>query len=159
LIILADTSFQDCVDTLRSTGGYLIFFQGGVIDQNSSMPSIISASSCEAEYCNASLAAMAGAYCRKVLNEIFGRQTDSPLTIPMGLDSKSAIDTANSFKDTQSTRHIARRYHYVRFAILNGELTVFKIDGTANPSNSLTKPLPAEQLRSEASIYQVDVQP
>ena len=107
----------------------------------------------------ACLAAMAGAYCRKIINEVFGRPTDTPLTIPLGLDSKSAIDTANSFKDTQRTRHIARRYHYIRFAILNGELTIFKIDGTANPANSLTKPLPTDQLQREASIYQVEVEP
>jgi hypothetical protein len=64
---------------------------------------------------------------------------------------------ANSFKDTQRTRHIARRYHYLRFAIHNGELTVFKIIGTSNPANSLTKPLPIDQLTAEAAIYQMEV--
>jgi hypothetical protein len=123
------------------------------------MPSLISASSCEAEYSNGALAAMAGAYCRKIYNEIHGKAADTPLTIPLGLDSQSAIDTANSLKETQRTRHIARRFHYVRYAIMKGEIIVFKIDGTSNPANSLTKPLTVEKLNQEALAYQIEVKP
>jgi hypothetical protein len=159
IVIYADTSFQDCLDTSRSTGAHLIFMQGGVIDQNSSMPSLISMSSCEAEYSNGSLAVMAAAYCRKIYNEIYGRPADTPLSIPLGLDSQSAIDTARSFKDTQRTRHIARRFHYVRYGIQRNAILIFKIEGTCNPSNSLTKPLSVDKLNEEANCYQVNVSP
>jgi hypothetical protein len=100
---------------------------------------------------------MAGAFCRKIYNEIHGRPADMPLTIPLGLDSQSAIDTANSFKETQRTRHIARRFHYVRFAIMRADIVVFKIEGTCNPADSLTKPLAVEKLLEQASSYQSNV--
>jgi hypothetical protein len=159
MLLLADTSFQDCPDTSRSTGSFLLFLQGGVIDAASSMPSLISHSTCEAEYCNGSVATVAAMHSRKVFNEMIGRPTDAPLTIPLGLDSQSAIDTAESFKDTQRTRHIARRYHFLRFAIYNGTIRLFKISGLTNPANSLTKVLPVDKYNQETAIYQIEVDP
>jgi hypothetical protein len=38
IICFTDSSFQNCSDTSRSTGGNLIFVQGGVIDACSTMP-------------------------------------------------------------------------------------------------------------------------
>ena len=32
LIDFSDSSWQDCPDTFRSTGAYIIFYQGGPID-------------------------------------------------------------------------------------------------------------------------------
>jgi hypothetical protein len=62
IIQFTDSSFQDCPDTSRSTGGYLTFMQGAVIEAVSTMPNIIGQSTCEAEYCMASLCVMAGSY-------------------------------------------------------------------------------------------------
>jgi hypothetical protein len=46
----SDSSWQDCPDTGRSTGGYKVFMQGGIIEANSTMPVPVALSSCEAEY-------------------------------------------------------------------------------------------------------------
>ncbi|KAG7339618.1 hypothetical protein IV203_025338 [Nitzschia inconspicua] len=159
LILFTDSSFQDCPDTTKSTGGYLIFMRGGVVDNSSHLAGVVCHSSCEAEYCHATSGLMAAAFIRKVFNEILGFNSDKPLTIPLGIDSQSAMDTANSHKETSRTRHIAPRYHYVRFAQMNSETTLFKVDGTRNPSNSMTKVLTADQLDEEAAIYQVEVDP
>jgi hypothetical protein len=159
IIQFTDSSFQDCPDTSRSTGGYLTFMQGAVIESVSTMPSIVSQSTCEAEYCMASLCVMAGSYIRKVVNEMLGFYSDRPLTIPIGIDSKSAMDTALSPKDTARTRHIARRYHFVRRCTGNGSTILFKVQGTNNPANCLTKPLPPSLLQLEANIFQTEVDP
>jgi hypothetical protein len=121
------------------------------------MPQLVAFSTCEAEYSTAFLAAMAAFHVKKVFNELHSIHPDYPLTIAIGIDSKSAIDTANSHKETQRTRHFQRRFHFIRIAISWGQLTLFKIDGTANCSNCLTKPLPVEQLTKEVTIFQVDV--
>jgi hypothetical protein len=110
IIAFTDSSAQDCPDSCRSTGRYLIYIRGAVIDVTSTMPSIIAQSTCEAEYTTCSLAIMASTYIRKVFNELHGRDTDYPLSIPIGIDSQSVIDTAQSTRETQRTRHIARRY-------------------------------------------------
>ena len=129
------------------------------MDLASIMPSIIAQSTCEAEYNTASLCGMAGFYIRKIWNELLGRDTDAPLTIPMGIDSQSAIDTAKSAKETQRTRHIARRYHFIRFAVASSDIALFKVSGLANCAKSLTKSLNAEQLKVETNVYEVDVDP
>jgi hypothetical protein len=100
-------------DSGRSTGGYLIFMQGGVVDATSTMPQLVAWSTCEAEYCMGALAAMGAFYIRKVYNELHGIDPDYQLTIPIGIDSQSAIDTAISYKETQRTRHFSRRFHFI----------------------------------------------
>jgi hypothetical protein len=72
IICFTDSSFQDCPDTARSTGGYWIFMQGGVIDVASTMPAIISQSTCEAEYCICALASMACHYVKKSTTSFMG---------------------------------------------------------------------------------------
>jgi hypothetical protein len=46
---------------------------------------------------------------------------------------------ASSDRDTRRTRHIRRRYHYVRIQISNGAHISLKIDGTLNISDIGTK--------------------
>ena len=133
--------------------------QGGIVDSPSIMPPIVANSSCEAEYNMFALAIMGSYFVRKVYNELNGFDSDHPITIPMGTDSKSAIDTAKSERETQRTRHIARRYHFVRSEVATSQVKLFKIAGTCNPADALTKPLPAEQLRKEAPFFEVEVDP
>ena len=159
LIVLCDSSFQDCPDTCKSTAGFMIMLYGTCIEHWSGTPSIISQSTCEAEYCTFSLALMGAAFCRKLFNEFQGYDPDRPLTIPLGVDAQSAIDTARSSKETGRTRHIARRFHYVRLENASGRAVLFKIEGEVNPSDSLTKVLSGEALDEQAKVYQVDVDP
>ena len=106
-----------------------------------------------------SLALLASAFLRKLYNEFQGFESDKNLTIPLGVDSQSAIDTARSNKETGRTRHIQRRFHYVRECNANGDTILFKIDGTRNCSDSLTKVLSADVLNVQAGVYQVLVDP
>jgi len=87
------------------------------------------------------------------------RHPDALLTIPLGLDSKAAIDIAASQRETKRTRHIQRRFHYFRECQQTGSTKVFHIAGTENWANGLTKPERFEQLDKEAMVYQVTVTP
>jgi hypothetical protein len=48
---------------------------------------------------------MAATYIRNVFNELHGRDTDYPLSIPIGIDSQSAVDNAQSTRETQHKGH------------------------------------------------------
>ena len=50
LFTFTDSSWDDDFNTSRSTGGYIIFYQGGVVDHSSNMPIPVAMSSAEAEY-------------------------------------------------------------------------------------------------------------
>jgi hypothetical protein len=45
------------------------------------------------------------------------------------------------------------------FAIDTSQIVLFKVSGTSNCANSLTKPLAVEQLASETTTYEVEVEP
>jgi hypothetical protein len=52
------------------------------------------------------------------LNNLELRDEDvEHMNVPLILDSSSAIAIGNSFKDTKHTRHITRRFHFVRILI------------------------------------------
>ena len=45
LMVFSDSSWQDCPDTGRSTGAYIIFYQGGPIDHGTHVPGPVAQSS------------------------------------------------------------------------------------------------------------------
>ena len=45
-----DSIWQDCPDTGRSTGAYIIFYQGGTIDYVIHVPGPVAQSSAESDY-------------------------------------------------------------------------------------------------------------
>ena len=115
----SDSSWQDCPDTGRSTGSYIIYYQGGPIDHGTHVPGPVAQSSAESEYNAACTAGMTLAHFRMLVAELLNEDPDevpreAPLII---LDSKSAQCMAKNGRDTKHTRHIARRMHFVR----NGE--------------------------------------
>jgi hypothetical protein len=77
------------------------------------MSGLVSQSICAAEYC------ISGSYIKKVFNEMLGYYSDRPLTIPIGIDSQSTMDTAQSPKETSRTRYMAWSFHYVRHCVGN----------------------------------------
>jgi hypothetical protein len=123
LIVFTDASWQDCPDTGRSTVGYLIFYQGGVIDANSTVPTPVAMSSSEAEFMGACTGCMAVAHIRMLLYdmEYLGTRqwTSAYQNLPQApivvmVDNQATVKIAASKKLTRKTRHIERRFHFVR---------------------------------------------
>ena len=115
----SDSSWQDFPDTERSTGSYIIFYQGGPIDNGTHVPGPVAQSSAESQYNAACTAGMALARFRMLVHELLNEDPDmvpkeAPLIV---LDIKSAMCMAKNGRDTKHTRHISRRMHFVR----NGE--------------------------------------
>ena len=111
-----DSSWEDCPDTGRSTGAYIILYQGGPIDHGTHVPGPVAQSSAESEYNAACTAGMALPYFRMLVHELLNEDPymvpkEAPLIV---LDSKSSMCMANNGKDAKHTRHIVRRMHFVR---------------------------------------------
>ena len=107
-------SWQDCPDTGRSTGAYIIFYQGVPIDHSTHVPGPVAQSSSESEYNADCTAGMALAHFRMLIHELLNKDPDIfPEEAPlMVLDSKSAMCMAKNGKDTKHTRHTARKMHF-----------------------------------------------
>ena len=103
---MSDSSWQDCLDTGKSTGGYLIFFSGGLVRFSSNVPSPVAMSSAESEYNQGCLASMEVSYVKMLVEDITMEKIEEP--IPILLDNKSAVDMSKTFKHSKHTRHIMR---------------------------------------------------
>ena len=133
LATFSDASWQDCPDTGKSTGGKIITINGGAVDHGSQMPVPIAMSTGEAEYLGAGNACMSAAHIRMLIYDMHNlgspeHSYTEPNSMPPAiivLDSEAAMAMANSDRDTARTRHIARRYHYVRHGVAQKTIHLF----------------------------------
>ena len=70
LMAFSGSSWQDCPDTGRSTGAYIIYYQGGPIDHGTHVPGPVAQSSSESDYNSACTAGMALAHFRMLVHEL-----------------------------------------------------------------------------------------
>ena len=127
LMAFPNSSCRYCPDTGRSTGAYIIFYQGGTIDHGTHVPVPVAQSSAESEYNALCTVGMSLAHFRMPVHELLNGDPDivpkeAPLIV---LDNKYSMYIAKNGKGTKHTRHIARRMHFIR----NGEkCKMHKID-------------------------------
>ena len=138
----SDSSWNDDVDHGRSTGCFLIFYMGGVVDHSSNLPDPVALSSAESEYNQCCVAGMATTHLKMFLNELELKDcNDFSSPVSIFLDNNSAIAIGTSFKDTKHTRHILRRYHYVRENVDAGRFALHWILSAGQLADIGTKPL------------------
>jgi hypothetical protein len=118
-----DSSWNDDQDSGRSTGCFIITYMGGIVDHGSNMPDPVTLSSAEAEYNEACVAFMAASHLRMLLCELDGTKDEDTPPTSIYFDSKSAIAIGANYRDTKHTRHIMRRFHYVRENIAANRFT------------------------------------
>ena len=93
LMTFQDSSWQDCPDTSRSTGAYIIFYQGGPINHGTYVPGPFSKTSTKSEYNAVCTSGMALAHFRILIHELLNTDPyivpkEYPLII---LDIKSSV--------------------------------------------------------------------
>ena len=76
LMDFSDSSWQDCPDTGRSTGAYIIFYKGGTIYHGTHVPVPVAQSSAESEYNAACTAGMALSHFRMLIHELLNEDPD-----------------------------------------------------------------------------------
>ena len=73
---LSDSSWQDCLDTGRSTGEYIIFYKYGKIDHGTHVPVPVAQSSAESEYNAAYTSRTELEYFRILIHKLFNKDLD-----------------------------------------------------------------------------------
>ena len=115
-MVFSDSIWQNFPYTSRSIGAYIVFYQGGPINNFTYVPDIVAQSSADSEYNSAYTTGMALENFSMLNNELLNKYPDvvpeqAPIII---LDKKSATCMAKSGKDTKHTIHISRRMYLVR---------------------------------------------
>jgi len=137
LYAYTDSSDADCKDTRRSTGGYLVFYNGTPVSWSSALQKIVALSSCESEYIQAALGAKEILYLREILQLAgFGQRRTT-----MYIDNKAALDLSENPVQHGRTKHIGRRWHFLRECVREGLLLTVAVEGKLNVADIFTKPL------------------
>ena len=137
-----DSDMSADADTSRSTSGYVMTYAGGAVSWQSRLQKAVALSTTEAEYMAAAEAGKEIVWMKEFISELGIRQEEFRLYC----DNQSAIHLAKNAAYHSRTKHIQRRYHWIRERVEEGEFAVVKVHTDENGSDMLTKVLSAEKL-------------
>jgi len=136
-----DSDFAGCVDTRRSTSGYLFLLGGGAVSWSSKRQPTVVLSSTEAEYVSGSHAAKEALWLKRFLEDLGWKQG----TVLVQCDNTSALKLMKNPQYHSRTKHIEVQYHFLREKIEDGELEFRYIGTDLQCADFLTKGLGREK--------------
>lgn len=134
----SDADWASCVDTRRSTTGYVFFAAGGPISWKSKAQPTVALSSTEAEYMSLTAAAQEAMYLRSLQN-VFAVQCDAPVLIYE--DNKGAIAMSVNPVLHKTAKHIDLKHHFIREKIADGLIKLEYVSTDLMIADILTKAL------------------
>ena len=139
LYAFSDSSDADDPVKKRSTGGFIVFYNGSPVSWSSGLQRLTTLSTCESEYIQAALTCKEVLYLREMLEFAFFKQ-DSPTVIYE--DNEAAMRLSENPINRGMTKHIARRFHFLRQSSDDFHVTLIPIESAKNVADAFTKPLP-----------------
>jgi len=137
IVAYVDSDWAGCVDTRRSTMGYIIKVANGPTSWKSKTIKSLALSSCEAEFVALSEVCRELMWMCRFLDEL-----GIPYHIPeIHCDSSSDIRWAEDPVQHQRNKHVELKYYYCRDLVTGDKVRVFKIHTTLNCSDIMTKPV------------------
>ena len=126
----------------KSTSGYCFQFSGGVISWRSSKQNCVALSTAEAEYVALAGATQEAIWLSRLLREM-RVEINEPIVIFE--DNQAAISISNNPTHHPRTKHIDIKYHFVRNAVLNNEITLKYCPTNNMLADIFTKSLSADK--------------
>ena len=136
-----DADYGGCMDTRRSTSGYVFMMAGGAVTWSSKRQTTVALSTVEAEYVAMSRCAQQMVWMHSWLDEV---QIEYTLPGLIKGDNRGAIALTKNTKDHGKVKHIDIRYHYIRDLLQSGSITIDQVPSANNLADLFTKPLPRD---------------
>ena len=133
----SDADFAADVDSRRSTTGYLFLRNGAAISWLSKIQPTVAASTTEAEYVAASMAAKEAVWLQRLDKELGG----TGAAVPLKCDNQGAIAMMRNPTSSARTKHIDVCHHFIREKVEEGRIKVDHVGTAEMMADSLTKPL------------------
>lgn len=140
LVGYVDSDYLGCVDTRRSTTGWVFMLANGPVSWSSRRQDTVSLSSTEAEYVAATEAVKEAVWLRRFINDLRLPGVQLP-SVKLHIDNRSAIKLANNPENHRRTKHIDAKHHYIREVVESGEVVIEWIGTEHNTADMFTKPL------------------
>lgn len=138
LIGYSDSSHDINQDDGKSTAGHIFYFGESPITWCSQKQPTVALSSCEAEFMAATAAACQAIWLQDLLHEVTGWNRES---ITLYVDNQSAIALTKNPVFHGRSKHINKRYHFIRECVENEQVNVEHVSGEKQLADILTKPL------------------
>ena len=144
-----DSDWAGCIDTRRSTIGFIVQIAGGPVSWKSKTMKTIAQSSCEAEFMGLTEVCKELMWLCNFLEEL-----GIPFHTPkIYCDSQSAIHWSQDPIEHARNKHMEVKYYYVRDCVTDNKVRIFKILTTYQLADMMTKPLgkqPMDRLKPAA---------
>lgn len=134
-----DSDYAACVDTRRSTTGFVFTMYGGAVSWASKLQRTSAVSTAEAEYQAASAVVKEALWLRQLLPHL-GIPVDSAL--PIACDNQACISLITTPQLTARTKHIDVIHHFIRERAALGEVVFSYVSTHDQLADILTKALP-----------------
>ncbi|CAL8085699.1 unnamed protein product [Prunus armeniaca] len=142
LVGFYDSDWGGSLDDSKSTSGYAFSFGSGVFSWASMKQNCVSLSTAEAEYISAAEATTQAIWLRFVLEDFGELQAEAT---PLQCDNTSAISITKNPVFHQRTKHIDRRYHFIKNALQQGFVDLVYCPTKEQVADIFTKALPKER--------------
>ena len=132
-----DADHSGCLNTRKSTTGYVYKFCNSTIQWQSRRQATISLSTMESEYVATAEAAREAIWLRSLLSELGFKQN----TTTINCDNQSAIRLANNPGTHARSKHIDIKHHFIREKVFEGDLRLEYVRSEMQDADFLTKSL------------------
>ncbi|CAL9001481.1 unnamed protein product [Prunus brigantina] len=152
LIGYCDSDWSGSEEDMKSTSGYAFSFGSGVFSWASIKQHSVALSTTEAEYVSAAEATSQAIWLRFVLED-FGEEQATATTL--FCDNTSAIAMSKNPVFHQRSKHIRRKFHFIRDAIQDGEIDLVYCKGEEQIADIFTKALSKDRFSYLRSLLGV----
>ena len=152
----SDSSHNVDEDDGKSTTGHVFYLDASPITWCSTKKEIVALSSCEAEFMAATEAAKQAIWLQELLGEVVGKTC---VKVKIMVDNKSAIALTKNPVFHGRSKHIHRRFHFIRECVEKEQIEVEHVPGTEQRADILTKSLGRTkfvEMRSLIGVKDVD---
>lgn len=137
----SDSDYANCIETRRSTTGFVIMYGGGPISWCSKRQPIVSLSSTEAEYIAASDCCKECLYLKSFISELTGIS----VKIMLNIDNQSSIQLIKTGSFSKRSKHIDVRFYFIHENYKKGNIDLKYCPSNIQIADMFTKPLSKEK--------------
>ncbi|KAG7565310.1 Integrase catalytic core [Arabidopsis suecica] len=138
LIGYSDSSHNVDEDDGKSTTGHIFYLHDCPITWCTQKQNTVALSSCEAEFMAATEASKQAIWLQDLLSEVTGKTCEK---VVLRIDNKSAIALAKNPVFHGRSKHIHKRYHFIRECVENDQVELEHVPGEEQKADILTKAL------------------
>ena len=137
----SDSDFAGCVDSRKSTSGYIFIFAGGAVSWRSAKQTLTATSTMEAEFVSCFEATSHGVWLKSFMSGL--RVVDS-ISRPLKLncDNSAAVFMAKSNKSGSRSKHIDIKYLAIRERVKDKTVVIEHLSTELMIADPLTKGMP-----------------